>query len=102
MGGLLIWLVAFGGLYSRTANEPGVERRVNWALGKVGVCQETPRGKRSTAPRTRAETVSDRRHNHKQDDQLELFKLGLNLPNIVVGLIGIYLAASSMRSWRVA
>jgi hypothetical protein len=107
--GLLICVAAFGGLYYRTANDPGMERRVNWALEKVGLRQKTtvsaeqPREysrERSAAPRTRAERRADRRQSRQQDDQLELFKLGLDLANIVVGLIGIYLAASSMRSRR--
>ena len=107
--GVLICVGAFGGLYYRVSNDPGVERRANWALEQIGVRRGTdglsqddeasPRSG-STSRRSLSERREVRRHGRQQGEQLKLFKLGLDLANIVIGLIGIYLAASSMRSRR--
>ena len=99
----------FGGLYYRVSNDPGIERRANWALEQIGVRRGTdglsqddeasPRSG-STSRRSLSERRGARRHGRQQGEQLELFKLGLELAIIVVGLIGIYSTASSMRSRR--
>ena len=39
--GVLICVGAFGGLYYRVSNDPGIERRANWALEQIGVRRGT-------------------------------------------------------------
>ncbi|MCH9808761.1 MAG: hypothetical protein K0U74_13620 [Alphaproteobacteria bacterium] len=106
--GLVIIAVSAGGMWYRINNDPGAARRFDWAMEKIGVGQDVnanrqapdaPAGRsgRLSEHEARSKRREDRRERRQNRDQLELFKLGLDLANIVVGLIGIYLAYSGMR-----
>ena len=105
--GILVFAVAAGGMWYRIAGDPGAGQRYDWALEQIGVRQQTAapidaedaRDRTSAAsPKTaNAERSAKRQERRQEREQTELFKLGLDLANLLVGLIGIYLAVSSMR-----
>lgn len=114
--GLLIVGAAAGGFYYRVAADPeAASRRYNWVLEQMGVDSgpkeaqlERPApapGNDEAAGRTRSlspDALQDRRsarvEKRQQREQLELFKLGLDFMNLVVGLVGIWLALRSYGS----
>lgn len=105
--GLLVFVVAAGGMWYRLADDPNAGRRYDWALEQIGVRKNSAAPSDAEAPGGRSRSLSqdtqtDRpsRTRVQQQNGLELFKLGLDLANVLVGLIGLYLAMSGMRMRR--
>ncbi len=107
--GLLIAFGAAGAFYLRVADDPNAAQRYDWVLQKIGAREEAPEEPvppaadvekrsadgsrtRSLSPDALSERRAARRERIEQREQLELFKLGLDFMNLVVGLLGIYLA----------
>ena len=106
--GLLVFAVAAGSFYFRLSSDPSATRRYDWALERLNVRKDASRSDTErSAPSVRTYSRGERadrrtawRQRNQQQDRLELFKLGLDLANVVVGLIGIFLALTSVRGNR--
>ncbi|MEQ8825315.1 MAG: hypothetical protein RIC14_13175 [Filomicrobium sp.] len=108
--GLLVFAAAAAGLYYRLSNDPNTVSRYNWALEQVGIpnafgpaptdSEQTELAPESRSLQKREDRAERRRDRAEYRDRLELFKLGLDLANVLVGLIGIYLALTSMSARR--
>src|SRR5690606_28839077 len=102
----------------RLSHDPGGLDRYSWIAGENRTGQQRSEGLDAPGPQTMQRRGGDRemtpyaapgsearrrpdgRSRHEQPDTMKMVELGLDIANVFVGLIGIYLAFGGMRSRR--
>lgn len=101
--GLLMLAVAAGAMWYRISEDPNAARRYDWALEQIGVREKSAApvegAQDRSAERSLRSTDRPAELAEREDTQqyTEMLKLGLDVANLLIGLIGIYLAVSGMR-----
>lgn len=115
--GLALLAGAVGVFSYRLSHDPGALGRYSWIAGKNRADQQTPESLEATRPqamqrnggdreinpyagpgRSEARRRPDGRSRNDEPDTMKMFELGLDIANILVGLIGIYLTVGGMRA----
>lgn len=105
--GLILFAAAAGVLGYRLMNEPAWQERYAWLMGKENAASPQdpaaeamrPQGGDDAQMRSLARRGEDRR---SARDQFKLLQLGLDIANVLVGVVGIYLTLNGMRMRRQA
>lgn len=104
--GLVLFAVAAGVLGYRLMHESDALARYSWIVGEENAApvQERSASRPQASPGTdsfaQARRVEDGRR--EKLNNMKLLELGLDIANVLVGLIGIVLAISGMRMRREA
>lgn len=116
--GLVLIAGAVGVFGYRLSHDPGGLDRYSWIAGEDRAGQQRPEDLDATGPQAMQRRDGDRdmapyaapgsearrrpdgRPRNEQPDTMKMVELGLDIANVFVGLIGIYLAVGGMRSRR--
>lgn len=105
--GVVLFAAAAGVLGYRLVNEPAFLERYSWLAGEENAAQPQPapeamrpQGGDERSMQTQARRGDDRRSPREQLNNMKFFELGLDIANVLVGVIGIYLTLSGIRMRR--
>lgn len=116
--GLALLAGAVGVFGYRLSHDPDALHRYSWIAGENRTELQRQEDLDATGPQTMRRQGSDRELSpsarpgtearrrpdglprNEQPDTMKMFELGLDFANVLVGLIGIYLAIGGMRSRR--
>ena len=101
--GVVLLAAAAGVLGYRLMNEPAWQERYAWLLERESAAEAVrPQGGDNAQVRSMARRGEDRQSAREQLNNMKLLQLGLDIANVLVGIIGIYLTLSGMRMRREA
>lgn len=106
--GIVLFAAAAGVLGYRLVNEPAFLERYSWVIGEENAASPqqhapeamSPQGGDRPSMQTQARRGDDRRSPREQLNNMKFFELGLDVANVLVGVIGIYLTLSGIRMRR--
>lgn len=101
--GVVLFAAAAGVLGYRLMNEPAWQERYAWLMGQDPAAETIrPQGGDNAEVRGLARRGEDRQSAREQLNNMKLLQLGLDIANVLVGIVGIYLTLSGMRMRREA
>ena len=98
--GVVLLAGAAGVLGYRLQNEPSLTARYSWLAGEENTARPTAPATESFSASRREDGREFRRSPRDEGSSMKLVELGLDVANVVVGLVGIWLTLSGMSMRR--